>query len=363
MSAPETSVCVVPEHYRVEAGVVSQDREKVVAIWRESEFGAASPAYQGSRFDWFYRGAEHAAAQHREGQINFLVHAQTQQPVGFLGVGLRQWMLGDRPLTAAVLVDFVVHPKHRTALPALMLQRYARERAAQVAQVVYGLPDTKAVTVFKRLGGQFDCQLPRLARVLRSDVYLRRLLPPRLARPLALFTDTLDKWSMHLQLIGTLDRGAWTDGFDARFDDLWARVPKQKRCIGVRDQAFLKWRFGQQPEHRYRIFVVTRRSTDALLMYFVCELRADTLMVKDCVHAGSEAQVRRGLLMLSLAARDLGAVAVSIQVCGDAVLSKALKLAQFIERDRRPFFAAIAQELRECTTGAAWYITPADEDI
>lgn len=355
-SPPLPTGTPVPPAYRLEQGVVTRDSAKAARLWRECSFGL--DASQEARFDWFYGGSPRG-----EGQINFLVHATSEQPVGFLGVGQREWILDGAPVGAGVLVDFVVHPQHRTALPALLLQRQGRERALQTAQVLYGLPDTKAVAMFKRLGAQYECRLPRFARVLRSRGYLQRLLPAWLAQPLAVFTDTLDFLGMHLQLLLSRSRGEWLHEFDARFDALWARVNKQGRSIGVRDSAFLTWRFLRQPGREYRIFAVESPADGTLLAYFVCELRGETLAVQDCLFAGTEMQMRHALLRLSLAARRLGASVISIQVCGDALLPRALRLMQFVERDGRPFFATIAPPLQQRAAGAAWYITPADEDI
>lgn len=355
-ASPASSSTSAAVRYGVLPGVVAQDREKALAIWRAAEFGAQQHNY-AARYDWLHRNGPRG-----EGQISFLIDAETQEPLGFLAVGFRDWQVDARPVSAGVLVDFVVLPKHRTALPALSLQRHARERAAQHAQILYGLPDTKAVAIFKRLGSQFQCSLPRFARVVRSGVYLNRVLPRVLALPLALFTDALDLWGMQLQRLGSRCVGTWTEQFDARFDELWRRVPTQGRCIAVRDSEFLTWRFKRQPGHDYRIFAVTPRGGNDLLMYFVCEMAGETLVVKDFLSADADAQLRHGLLALVLAARRLGAVAISMEVNGHPALQRALRRTQFIERGQRPYFAVVAAELRD-KVGTQWYITPADEDV
>ncbi|HMN42986.1 MAG TPA: hypothetical protein PKE27_00295 [Povalibacter sp.] len=344
--------------YQVYAGVAAEDCAKAIELWRDCGFGSSSAERDVARYRWFYQ-----VNPQGEGQINFMRQDASGPPLGFLGVGCRRWLLRGESVFAGVLVDFVVHPQHRSASPALQLQRQGRERATATMTFLYGLPHTKAIPIFKRLGAQYELALVRYARVLRAAVYLRRLMPQWLARPLAAASDVLDVASMKLRLVFSRNRGAWHDGFDARFDELWQQVDKSSRSIGVRSREFLQWRFGAQPGHQYRTFVIRHRDRDALHTYFVCELIGDQLIVKDFLSIGTRADVRDGLLLLCLQSIKLGAAIVSIQACGDAVLAAALRSVQFIERDRRWLYASVPEAARGSFEGLAWYLTQADEDI
>lgn len=347
------------QSYQFSIGEPALDEALVQRVWAAGGIGSASGAAADlARYQWFYLGNPQGPAR-----VNWLRHGAEPEPAGVLGIGSRQLLMAGQATPAGALVDFVINPKHRSAFPALMLQRNGREMALTSMQVVYGLPDTKAVMVCKRLESHVKFELPRFARVVRSRGYLERLLPRWAALPLAVFTDVLDHAGMRLQLLFSSLAGEWIEAFDARFDQLWAALDKSRLCVGVRDRAFLEWRFAQQPARNYKTFVVKRAGSDALLMYFVCEITASTLRVKDCLYIGTERELRAGLLLLTLAARTLGSHSVELQVSADGLFRRALRRAQFGLRSQRPFFAIVNAPLREQAAGLHWYITPADEDV
>lgn len=347
-----------PVRYEVVPGVAWQAGSAAAETWKRCGLGDLEREQHLRRYDWFY-----CKNPQGEGQVNFLHCASEVEPIGFLGMGARNWSVCGRDVKAGVLVDFVVHPKHRTALPALKLQRYGRERGAQTAQILIGLPDVKAVPIFKRLGAQFGFDLWRYVRITRYGAYLRRYLPGPLAALAGAVLDALGALEIAARLAGTEFDGAWVHEFDDRFDALWAALDKKKLCVGVRDRRFLSWRFSAQPCRSYRTFAVTRRTDGALQMYFVCEMSGNSLVVKDLLGLGDEAAWRVGLLLLSRAARKLGAAVVSIQVKSNDVLASALRTSRFVPRDSRPFFAMVDGPTATNMAGASWYITQADEDI
>src|SRR4030095_15859763 len=92
----------IPE-YAVVAGAAATDRERAVAIWAASQFGDPAPERQQARYDWFYRQPPCA-----EARVIFLSTPQENEPVGFLGVGFRDWSVDGAPVQGGGLVDFVV---------------------------------------------------------------------------------------------------------------------------------------------------------------------------------------------------------------------------------------------------------------
>jgi hypothetical protein len=349
-----------PRDYQVTAEEPSQHGEVIQKIWRAGGMGSAGGAHSdAARYQWFYlHNPEGSAA------ANILRHAAGDIPIGFLGIGRRRLWLGSEFVAAGTLVDFVVDPSHRTVFPAMLLQRKGREFAMQSMQVLIGLPDKKAVPVCNRLDRHVNFPLPRFARVLRAKSYFERWLPAWLARPLAYFSDALDLAAIRLRLLLTPLRGEWTRTFDSKFDRLWGSLEKRGMVLGVRDEAFLRWRFEQQPGHDYLVFAIRRKAAKELLMYFVCEQSDYGLAVKDCLNIGSERELCQGLLMLSLEARRMGANVLDIQIAAPKTWSQALRRANFVWRSDRPFFAVVAEPLRErAADGLHWYITQADEDI
>lgn len=347
----------VPQQYSVAAGSAATDRERAVAVWLAGGFGDPVPERQRERFTWLYQQCPHG-----EGQVNFLHVAGQPEPVGFLGVSLRQWSLDGHPAHGGSLVDFVVLPEHRSAAPALQLQRRGRDRASATAQILFGLPEPKAVAIFKRLGSTLQKPLTRHARVLRFAPYLRRRMPSWLASIIGAFADLLDGFQLRCRLAGGGLSGVWQEGFDAGFDELWTRCARPGRCLGVRDQAFLNWRFNQQPRHRYRVFAVRSRIGGSLQMYFVCQQDGDTLVIKDLLAENCGGELAEGLARLCLAARKTGVSSVSVQLLADEQATATLRGAGFVERDARPFFGMVSDAASGRPAASAWYITQADED-
>lgn len=353
---PNTTAATGPSYQALDGDPVV-DRDAVLALWRHC--GLAPIAKEAAaRYDWFYLQNPAGKAQ-----VNLLTAANSKEHIGFLGVGARNFCIAGESQSAGVLVDFVVDPKHRIAMPALMLQRYGQQRALQSMAVLYGIPDTKAVAIMNRLGNHVRFDLPLYARVLRSRPYLQRHMPSWCATPLALCVDSTDRSITGLRLLFSGVVGEWLDEFDARFDRLWEAVPKQKLCIGVRDREFLRWRFTDQQDKQFRIFAVRRVGADDLCSYFVCELLQGVVTVKDCLHVGSEAELRDGLLLLSSAARRAGATSVSLQVTPVGDFPRALRMSFFRQRSKRMFFAVANPSVRDRCVATRWYVTPADEDV
>lgn len=345
------------QSYEFMIGNAETYEDLAVHLWREGELGASDGAETShARYQWFYlRNPEGVA------RVNLLLHSAARTPIGFIGIGSRQLMLSEQKIAAGILVDFVVIPKHRSAFPALLLQRNARTSALEVMPILYGLPDTKALVISKRLGSQVWFDLPRFVRVIRGRTYFEKHMPRFFAVPLAFFSDTLDWLWMRLHLAFNSDVGQWIDQFNEEFDALWHALDKRDLCIGVRDQAFLKWRFTQQPGHQYRTFILKRKGV--LLMYFVCEVTGETLSVRDCLNIGSTNDFKIGLIKLSAAARQMNIKAVEVQASLTSSLIRALRGAQFLLRSSRPFFAVVNESLRNQTNSVHWFVTPADEDV
>jgi hypothetical protein len=347
--------------YSVTVGELKRDKTEALAVWRDGGF-LEHAAGDSARFDWFYQ--ENPAGH---GQLS-LLHCDSGPPVGVLGTCPRQFAVNGRLILAGVLVDFVVHPAHRTALPALLLQKAARARAAESMAILYGLPDKKAVAIFKRLGHTVHFELPRYARVLQTRPFFARIMPTLFARPVGLVLDGIDAAVLRSRIFvrrwintgcGNM-QSAWTDNISDDFDRLWTDFAKESLCIGVRDAGFLRWRFGRKPGFSYRIFTVSCKSTKRLCAYFICEIIENGIVIKDCLSLGGRAEWLHALDMLCLEARQLRTPALYIDIAAPEHVTKAFLSAGFIRRSARPFFATVG-DLAPART--AWYITQADEDI
>jgi hypothetical protein len=348
-----------PASYEVKGADPQGARELVLAVWREGGLdGHQAPEWSQGRYDWFYLRNPQGTAR-----LSLLFNGEASL-AGSLGIGCRGFYVGGERVLAGALVDFVVSPRHRSAFPALTLQRKGREHALESMDLLYGLPGASAVGVCKRLPSHLSLEFTRLARVLRHRSYLERLLPRLrlLAAPASFMIDALDFLRMRARLFSSRLRGEWVADFDESFDALWAELDKTHLCIGTRDRGFLRWRFRERPGCDYRIFTVRHRRDGSLRMYFVCRGTGGVLSIDDCLGVGSESQLEQGVLMFCLAARKLGASSVEVHLAGKTALLRALLRSHFSVRGGRPFFAVLGDALQGRVGGHNWYITRADED-
>lgn len=343
--------------YEVKPADPHAARDQVLGVWREGGLGGSqAPEISQQRYDWFYLRNPQGTAR-----LSLLFTGGTCL-VGSLGIGCRGFHIGGAGVLAGTLVDFVVSARHRSAFPALTLQRQGREHALRSMDLLYGLPGASAVGVCKRLTTHVSLELTRLARVIRHQAYIERLLPGILAAPAAFVVDAMDFLRIRARLFSSQLLGEWVPDFDESFDSLWTELDKSDLCIGTRDRRFLHWRFRERPGCDYRIFTVRRKSDRSLRMYFVCHRSGGLLSIDDCLGVGSDLELEQGVRMFCLAARKLGATSVDVQLTGETALLRALLRSNFSVREGRPFFAVLGEVLQGSASGRTWYITRADED-
>ena len=344
--------------YEVRAAEPYAAREQVCEVWREGGLGhTLSPEITRQRYDWFY-------TQNPQGKACLnLLYGNDGSLVGSLGVGARQLFIDGVAHRAGVLVDFVVSPRHRSVFPALTLQRKGRELALRSMDLIYGLPSPKAASVCKRLETQVSFELPRYARVLHFQAYLRRVLPAWLATPASWIIDALDRVRLTARLFSSPNYAEWVSDFDDSFDTLWNAVDKSGQCIGVRNREFLRWRFGAQPGHTFEVLAIRRRHDGSLRAYFVCDRSGEALSVADCLSIGSEDELVQSLLLLSLKGRKRGMASVNIRITGLPVLDRALHRAGFRVRSSQSFFAVMDPSTAARVASFPWHLTRADEDV
>lgn len=347
--------------YNVVKGTARGDRDAILSIWREGGLGQheghADLAYDHARFEWFYLINPQGPAY-----VYLLTHTEFERPVGAMGIGPRLFSIAGVTQLGGTLVDFVTHPKHRSAYPALMLQRRSRELALESMRIVYGLPEAKAAAICRRLQSQVQFDVPRFVRVVRSAPYLSRVMPGGLATLAGTCVDLLNRAAVAFQLARSGAVGEWVEQFDERFDRLWSSAEKRTYIIGQRDAAFLRWRFGQQPARKHLIFVARAQSAQELRSYFVCEIDGGALVVKDCLSSGSAAQIAVDLQLLCKAARGLPVKSLDLLLSADERWQRALSKASFKRRSHRPFFATLASDY-SVPNELCWYVTQADEDV
>src|SRR5688572_14661433 len=107
--------------------------QTLLRLWGVSNLhSAADPRH---KYAWFYRDNPVGAA------TAFFLTEETEGVVGCCGLGMRKVWVDGTPLKAGLFADFAVAPSHRTAMPALILQRALCAGAREQFSLTYGFPN------------------------------------------------------------------------------------------------------------------------------------------------------------------------------------------------------------------------------
>jgi hypothetical protein len=366
-----------PQLYTTVAANIEHDREKILALWNRGLTHGGMPE---AKFDWYYRKNCGGPPQ-----IFFLCHGPQQETVGVAAVGRREMRIGTQTIMSGELVDFVAVPEHRTLFPALFLQKEIRRLTLKTPlksqnsempsdgahDILYGLPNPKSLAVVKRAGYQLVGQLVRRARILRLAGYLSRHAPVWIGRLIGPMLDSVRMGVLALRAITTRGlRSCWLDRPDSRFDDLWKRVAAQSRMnnvlMGVRDSAFLTWRFIDCPLRTYRFFALFTNTEDRLIAYAVCAVDGEALHVHDFLVDPTAPDADKTLwIALSREAYRRGHSTLSVEFLGAESIQQSLEAIGLVKRQQRPLYATTAAAIHDRNTllqESNWYLTSADED-
>jgi hypothetical protein len=343
------------KHYGTRPADIVADRAMILSLWG---IGLAREQAE-AKLDYFY-GANPEGLP----VVTFLTHGEDSVPVGIASACPRRFRWGETVVHGAAMIDFFVAKEHRTFFPALFLQKEMKENLRQSREIAYGLPNRQSLSVFRRLGFAFIGNSVRRAIVLRSAGYLSRYVPDWFG---SLCGAILDRALIGTTMLRVRANGAflgkWNDRPDARYDDLWSRFDPGMVVTGIRDRAFLAWRFAQRPGHRYRFFALQCAAKDRLAAYAVCERQEQTLHVRDFLAdeamPGALAQL---WLNLVLEAFREGCTSVSAEFLGSARIHRVLADCGFLSRGGSPVHMAVISG-RDLPRGPeGWYLTYADID-
>lgn len=351
MNAPPPS----PPAYTIEPARLPGDAVEIAGIWNVSRLG--KPAEHLPKLDWFYRQCPFG-----EPMVCLLRDQASGERVGVSSAGPRRMTVDGREIEAGVLVDFAVHPKHRSLGPAMILQAALMEASAERFDLLYGVPNPKSLAVVKRLGYAVLGDMRRHARVLRSRRYLARRIPAWLAALVALPVDAavaLGLLARRVQARPLTIR--WIDRVDPRMDALWAASRTGATAVAIRDCAFLRWRFDAWPMVATRYLLVTGRD-GALHAWFACQSLDGILHVRDFWSVGAiDGMPRVFLDLLAHAARRGGHDAVSVECMTSDDGHAAWLQAGFRERGRRSVIGRWQRDFA-AVPPASLHLTAADED-
>jgi hypothetical protein len=352
----------------------SQARDEQLAVW---ERNLSLPVPARRRFDWLYR--HNPAGPGRLAVLQAEAEGAASATVGTAGYGLRALIVAGTPRTAAVLADLAVDRAHRTALPALMLARALRRDVLERNEVVYAFPNQHAGPILLKLGYPELGVTRRFTLVLRHAQHVRARLSARLGprwRHLAgqaagMGLDLASGAIVHgraafasrghrLTFASEIDAS-----LDAGFDRLWQEASGDYPIIGVRDAAFVRWRFIARPEGPFQLALMVAREDGALRGYAALDRVGDIVHIRDLFARKADLRPMLSLVCAALARQDTASI--SFRLYGAPWLADTLVALGFRERDDHCKIlvdsgGGAAGSRDRVGATADWYLTDADED-
>jgi hypothetical protein len=258
----------------------------------------------------------------------------------------RLWICG-RETKAAVLCDFVVDKGHRTAGPAVALQRnLARTCFDDGIEVLYGFPNDRAFPVVARVGYKTVGTATMWFRPLQASRKLREYVPDLVARVAGAAVDgafRAQEFYFHLRR----DRG-WHDSTPRTptpaFVDLWNRGKALHRIAGERTSEYLSWRYAQHPIEQCGFYCLSENRNDQLQAYVAYSVLDGKVNVLDAFWETPEF-LQPLFLGFVRSMRAQGHASISVCHVGDSMVLRPLRQLGFIQSSqRRRFICKVGDE-------------------
>lgn len=345
--------------YRAVLADVLEARAPLIRLWSENLHVRGD---LDDKLQWLYRDAPSGPGE------AFLLQTE-DQVVGCAGLTTRELYHQGKSARAALLADFAIDKRHRSALPALTLQRAVKRHTDEAYDLSYGFPNDNAVAVLRRIGFHELGRMARFVRVLRHGPFLvRRYERPILGRAAAMVVDPAALAATVVRSVPGRMRARleWLADFDDRFDHLWELAQPRDLIACRRSSQFLRWRFSRKPHDKHAIAALVDRKRDALAAYAVVrreqgEAELVELFGRDLV------AIDTLLAQLVPALYRRGHTSVSFRYLGHPRMLEVLARHFFSLREaRRLVITSFAPSFPFDTKIAAdpnrWYLTDLDED-
>ena len=350
--------------YSVVEADLEKNRSTIVAIWAANFDGGAELAER--RFDWIYLGNPAGAAR-----CWLLRHDASGSYVGAAALFPRRFSYEGRPIRAAIGADYSVLQEHRSLMPALKLQRIVTsEGRSDGTTFLYGFPALHSAPVMTRAGYRKLGVRSLLSKPLTTRNRFGRI---RATRPLAgILTPVADLlwhtyWRVRRPSVRRRGITLLLDGFDDRFDRLWASVSAGRMLLGVRDREYLSWRFPTgSAQGPYRIWALLDDAGEELQGYVVFHNIGTRVVVDDILSSDHGDTLTRLTTSFEDMCRD-GCQTVAVPYFGNAAVAEALRAQGFREAATNAQAVVSAEKstlLEPALSGTEhWWLFPGDMDV
>lgn len=344
--------------YRIEQADPRADSQQIKQLWRRNY-----DTFPEGRYEWMYEKNPSETAC-------FLLKDNNNATIGAVGATTRIFNCEGSTLSAMQAVDFVVDKAHRTAGPAILLQKaiidYCKDRGIDF---VYGFPLKSAEVIHRRLGYISGGVLGRWVKIIHSGYKLKHIYPklPALKSisqtiDFALKVASKENWHKPKAKYETKT----CSYLDAGINDLWRRTEhiRNGAVVGERTSEYLDWRFRAQTCLSPHAVYVTG-SGGNIHAYAICEEKNGVAQIRDIFYDDSESLVELIARMIR-EWRKSEIAAISINCVGDSAVTRVLTQFGFVTRPSET--VAVVRWIRDIKKAeekmrdGAWYLTDADMD-
>lgn len=340
--------------YRAVQRDAADARDALLRLWGEN---LTVDGDLEAKLRWFYLDAPTGRGE------AFLLQAADDTVVGCAGLSVRELVFRGRRVRAALLADFVIDKAHRSALPALTLQRAIKRHAEATYDLAYGFPNSLAVAVLKRIGYHELGKMARYVRVLRHAPFVEK----KYGRTAGAAAITLDPALLALTRMRggrswPLTRLTWLPDFDARFDRLWERAQPAELIACRRSMELLRWRFGRAPGRPHKI-VALADGAEIRAYAVIRGQRGGPAEIVDLLGRDLEA-VDSLFARLAPELYLAGHTTISFRYLGAPMLQPVLERHRFSLRDAKRSVIVHSASLpaEVAHDPQRWYMTDLDED-
>lgn len=329
-------------------------------LWREEY-----PEYFEERLDWLY---------HRNPAGNTItVVAGNDELDRLIGTGsliVRQVYYRDSVRKTYIAADFFIDPKHRVFGPALKIQRCLTAKFDKKDfDFIFAFPNKDARKIFSRIGYKVLGEADQYVRIIRSEYQIKKKVQEKsFAAWLACFADTALLLA-DMRMLFWEPRGATfqvIDRANAFFDILWDVAKKDYAIIGVKNAAYLNWRYDDFKGAKYQYFTMSDRQKRPI-GYILFENQGKTALIKDvcCLKPGRF--MLKLLLAFSRYIRRQGMWSVRTAYFGNSEIERILLRAGFLKlgkkRNCMVFCEYDAQDQKQLFDKEKWCLFDGEFDI
>ena len=343
--------------YTVEQANLVEDREVLSALWERNYGGVDS-----DRFEWLYYKSD-------ANPMCFVIKTEEGDVVGMNGVLTRNIEAFGDTITIAHAIDFLIDKKHRTAGPAIQMQRFLiKELTSRNIRLIYGFPMPAAQLVLRRLGYQALGDYQRWVKPVSGDFIIGKYLPSPLSKMLSPIT-TFALQAISKDLFFRKPKQTTTSmdaAVDEWFNDLWERSTCKPDVIGERNESFVSWRFTEFHEIKYKVYTLNAKNGE-LDGYIVYQVNDGVASIHDLLAADIETY-RSLLRCFTKDIRKQKVSQITLFILSPGKILEVLSGCGYMKRPEvAKVFVRIDKTLLVSHPGIAdansWYVTDVDKDV